>query len=256
MKRMMWDVGWQEIQFVELGIKLNFFRRASSEFYSKFYGELFRRYENYDSLPSVWRQNKSNTAYEISKLIENETLVLSVGCGLGYVEKEIVGKVPKLKIDAYDFAETANKWLREVEGVNSIQSLEDSKKYNFIYCTQLFYALSDKEIFEFSSMVKERLSKDGVFLTVNTSLHSKENGIEVLSFDNSIKSKVKKMMRPLYVFLFPLYYFLLRRKSAQFWGWQRDNEELVNIFRMNGFDVIKVFSSVGQSFIIFKFGAN
>jgi hypothetical protein len=252
MKRMMWDFGWQEIQFVELGIKLIFFRRASSDFYSKFYGELFRRYENYDSLPSVWRQKKSNTAYEISKLVENETLVLSVGCGLGYVEKEIVGKVPKLKIDAYDFAETANKWLREVKRVNSIQSLEGSKKYNFIYCTQLLYALSDKEIFEFSSMVKERLSKDGVFLTVDYSLNSKENGIE----DNSIKSKVKKMMGPLYLFLYPLYLFLLRGKSAQFWGWQRDNEELVKIFRMNGFDMIKVFSSVGQSFIIFKLGAN
>ena len=187
MKKMMWNFSWQEIKFTELGVKLNFFRRASSEFYSKFYNELFRRYETYDSLPSVWRQIKSNTANEISKLIESETSVLSVGCGTGYVEKEIVGKLPKLSIDAFDFADTANKWIQNVERVNSIQSLEENKKYNFIYCTQLLYALNDKEIFEFSSMIKERLSNGGIFLTVDTSLNPLENEVKKSNVDKSIK---------------------------------------------------------------------
>ena len=247
MKKMIWSFSWQEIKFTELGVKLNFFRRASSKFYSKFYNELFRRYETYDSLPSVWRQIKSNTANEISKLIESETSVLSVGCGTGYVEKEIVGKLPKLSIDAFDFADTANKWIQDVERVNSIQSLEENKKYNFIYCTQLLYALNDKEIFEFSSMIKERLSNGGIFLTVDTSLNPLENEVKKSNVDKSIKYKVKNLILPLYV-------FFLRRKSAQFWGWERDNEELIRIFRMNGFEAVKVFSSVGQSFLMFRLG--
>lgn len=242
---MLWDGEWQGIYFSELDIKLNFFKGASSDFYSKFYSELFCRYNSYEDLPSVWCQEKSSTANEITKIISEESLVLSCGCGLGFVEKEIVSQLSKLSIDAFDFSETANKWLRDVDRVNIMQSLKKNKKYNFIYCTQLLYALSNDEIFEFSTMVKERLFRGGKFLTVDTSINPIENGIEVFSEIKSIKFHLKNIVRPFYL-------FLMRRKILQFWGWQRDNNELIRIFERNGFRVVRDFSSVRQSFLIFE----
>jgi len=50
----------------------------------------------------------------------------------------------------------------------------------------------------------------------------------------------------------PFYLFLMRRKILQFWGWQRDNNELIRIFERNGFRVVRDFSSVRQSFLIFE----
>ena len=244
MRKWIWIFDWQGITFSELGVKLNFFNRASSEFYSKFYKELFSRYTGYENLPKSWRQEKFDTALEISKLVEDEQAILSIGCGLGFVEKSLVDINPTLNIDAYDFAETANRWLRKVAGVKSIQDLEGRKKYRFIYCTQLLYALSDKEIIEFSLMVKERLSVGGVFLTVDTSRNMVENGLVVESAE-PVKDYLKDLLRP-------LYHLIFRRKAAQFFGWQRDNSELKKIFVSNGFRVERIFSRAEQSFMILK----
>lgn len=249
MKKMFWEFSWLDIKFTTLGIKLKFFKKPSAEFYSKLYINFFSRYKSYDSLPFDYRQEKSKTAHEISKLIKNEKKILSLGCGIGYVEKEIVSKLPKLTIDAYDFATASNKLIKDVENVNSIDSLEDNKKYKFIYCTQLLYSLNDKEILKFSNMVKDKLCNGGTFLTVDTSLNQLENQFKKFSFNQSIKLKILNFIAPLYIFMF-------RWKSAQFWGWKRDNYELINIFRKNGFKIVKVFSSVKQSFLMFRVAEN
>ena len=245
MKKMHWAREWQGIYFSESDIQVNFFKRASSDFYSKFYGELFFRYNGYEDLPSFWCQEKKRTANEIAKIISEESLVLSCGCGLGFVEKEIVSQLNKLSIDAYDFSETSSKWLRDVDRVNIMQSLEKNKKYNFIYSTQLFYALSNDEIFEFSTMLKEKLFRGGKFLTVDQSVNPIENGIEVSSEIKSIKFHLKNVVRPFYL-------FLKGRKILQFWGWERDNNEVIRIFERNGFRVVRDFPSVRQSFLIFE----
>ena len=194
MKRMFWQREWLGIYFSDLDITLNFFKGVSSDFYSKFYSELFCRYNSYEDLPSFWCQEKKRTANEIAKIISEESLVLSCGCGLGFVEKEIVSQLNKLSIDAYDFSETSSKWLRDVDRVNIMQSLEKNKKYNFIYSTQLFYALSNDEIFEFSTMLKEKLFRGGKFLTVDQSVNPIENGIEVSSEIKSIKFHLKNIV--------------------------------------------------------------
>ena len=85
-----WAHEWQNIKFTELDVRLDFIKRASSNLYSAFYAELFRRYESFDALPSEWRASKSRTAAEIAKIIRGRNSVLSFGCGLGFIEKEIV----------------------------------------------------------------------------------------------------------------------------------------------------------------------
>jgi len=243
MKRLIWDCEWQKIKFTKLNTPLKFFERPSSDFYSRFYSKLFQKYEFYDDLPHEWRIFKTQTAIEISKLIREDMNILSVGCGLGFVEKTIVSINPKISIDSYDFSDTANLWLKKVNGINVLNSLNLKKKYDFIFCTQLFYALSDNEIFEFSNFVKSKLKVNGKFLTVDSSLLDAENG-EVRTIKH-LFYRFKNFIRPLYLFIF-------KRKMTQFWGWQRDNEHIVRILKKSDLVLNKKFSSVSQSFLVFK----
>ena len=244
MKRLLQEE-WLGINFSQLGLKLSFFKRPSSVFYSTFYNTLFSKYNSYEDLPSIWCQEKSNIANEIAKIISEESLVLSYGCGIGFIEKELVSQISNLSIDAFDFSESY-KWLRDVDRVNTIQSIEKNKKYNFIYSTQVLFAMSNDEIFEFSSIVKERLSRGGLFLTIDRSLNTIENGIEASNKIKSIKFQLKNIVFPFW------YWYLMRRKTGQFWGWERDNDELSRIFKSNGFRVVRNFSSCEQSFLIFE----
>jgi len=242
MKRPMWELEWQQIKFRELGVKLKFFKRASSEFYSRFYSELFNRYESFDDLPSGWRHNKIQTAEKIAGFIERDSKVLSYGCGLGFIEREIGRDFPRGTIEAYDFADTASRWLKEVESVSSINVLEEGKKYDFVYCAQLFYAMNDVEIDRFAASLVEILSPNGKFLTVDTSLNPLENGVEG---EIDFKFRFKNALRPVYS-------FFRNRKAVQFWGWERDNKELVRIFAKNGYYLTDEFSAVNQSFQLFE----
>ena len=82
-------------------------------------------------------------------------------------------------------------------------------------------------------------------MTVDTSINPIENGIEAYSTNKSIKIQIRTIVRPFYL-------FLMRREIWQFWGWKRDNDELIRIFLMNGFTLVKDFPCVEQSFLIFE----
>jgi len=244
MKHPFWQTDWQNIQFTSLDVPLNLFQRPSADFYSAFYSELFKRYNSYDELPLNWKNEKSVTAHEVLILIGKKKSVLSIGAGLGFVEKEIVYHAQSLTIDTYDFTNTASKWLVEVDRVNTLKSFSEARKYQFIYCTQLLYALSDDEISDFLELVKNHLDVNGFFLTVDTSSNTTENGNS-----KSAKSQIKKILKNIFR---PLYYFLFKNRSAQLWGWQRDNTEIISHFAKKGFTLEKFFPAAGQSFIIFK----
>ena len=244
MKRLMWQFEWQDIEFRKLGVKLKFFNRASADFYSTFYKELFYRYAGYDDLPKNWRDEKYKTAKSIAQFLKGKKKIMSVGCGLGYIEKCLVELKPRCHIDAYDFSMDASLWLHSVEGIRVIQELEKGDKYDFIYCTQLLYALTDKEIYDFAVFLRSVLDNNAVFLTVDTSVDNRENGIAT-----TLKVRIKQEIN---FFFRPVYYFLRQKHKAQFWGWTRDNSALIRIFREAGFDVDNSFSAVGQSFLVFR----
>ncbi len=245
MKNPFWQSEWQNINFNSLGVPLSFFKRPSSDFYAAFYSELFCRYEGFDALPLSWRENKANTARVISEIISDSASVLSVGCGLGFVEKNIIDKNPNLKMDAFDFADTAKRWLLDIERITCLTAINTTKKYKFIYCSQLLYALSDKELSDFAKFVVQHLDDGGQFLTVDTSLNPSENSEETISNKQVFVSRLKEFLRP-------VYYVIFRRSSSQFWGWQRDNIVIIKSFERNGLLLNKKISAVGQSFLIFQ----
>ena len=59
--RRFYQESWQGIPFTSFS-HISFYHLAEPKFYAVFYEELFRRYKNWDDLPSVWRDNKRTDA--------------------------------------------------------------------------------------------------------------------------------------------------------------------------------------------------
>lgn len=265
MKKLFWQSEWQGIKFKNINTPKNVFHLPTSDFYSAFYTELFKRYKSYNDLPIKWQNDKKGIADEIVKLLKHNKDALSIGCGLGFVEKEIIKSLPDLKIDAYDYASNANKWLLDVEKVESLNSLNKNYKYKFIYCTGLLYALKENEISKLAEFIKKHLDKDGVFLTVDTSLNLNENLEKSIEGDAQLnqskntnlgilnKFNLIKILKDLFR---PYYYFIFKRNKYQLWGWKRDNYEIKLIFNKNGFSTLKTYSGANQSFIMFNLKDN
>ena len=243
MKKAIWNSSWLGIHFIELGIKLSFFKRASSIFYSKFYNELYKRYNNLDELPADYKNVKINTAKEISKLINKHDEILAYGCGIGFIEIELANNVEYKNLEAFDFNKKTPKWLIKNNKIQYVHRINKDKKYDLIYFTQVFYSMSDKEIELLISSFKSILSVTGKILTIDTSMKYYENGANYArSF--VLKSKLKSIV-------YPLYLLIVKRKKNQFWGWSRDNKEIIDIFEKSGYKLIKSYSSSNQAFQLF-----
>ena len=168
--------------------------------------------------------------------------MLSLGCGEGFVENKITDILPHLEIHTFDFADSAGAWMSKNRRIKILNNDDYKKKYKVIYCSQLLYAISNKEMGGFLKFVKNHLQKDGVFLTVDYSLLPSENG---KGKPPSILYKSKVMLLSL---IRPLYFLIFKRGEMVFWGWQRDNKELNKLFLKNGFVLEKNYACVGQSF--------
>lgn len=240
----MWESNWKEIKFTELGIKLTFFTRASQDFYTTFYKMLFEKYTYYDDLPINTQNKKEALAKSIAEEIKSEKIVLSLGCGEGFVETKITDILPHLEIHTFDFADSAGAWINNNSRIKILNN-DDKKKYNLIYCSQLLYAISDKEMSEFLRFVKNHLQKDGIFLTVDYSLLPSENGkVQPPLILYKSKAMLLNLIRP-------LYYLIFKRGEMVFWGWQRDNKELNKLFLKNEFVLVKNYARIGQSFSLY-----
>lgn len=261
MKKLFYQSEWQDIKFININTSKSVFHFPSSDFYSAFYSELFKRYDSFNELPTKWKNAKKEIAGEIVKLLKFNKDALSIGCGLGFIEKEIVNSLPELHIDAYDYASNANKWLLDIKRVKSLNSLNRNYKYKFIYCTELLYALRESEISELAKFIKKHLDIGGVFLTVDTSLNPNENTEKPTKVGPSLNQQKKSNRSMLNVFNLvkimknffrPYYYLIFKKNKYQLWGWKRDNYEIKSIFHKNGFSTIDTYSAVDQSFIMFN----
>lgn len=245
MKKSFWQAEWQNIQFRTLNVPLSIFKRPASGFYDAFYREVFLKYESFEALPLEWRKNKADTARAINSIIGDVPSVLSVGCGLGFVEKSLLEMNPILEIDTFDFSDVARRWLKKIKGVRCLTELDSAEKYKFIYTSQLLYALSDEDIAELAGFVSKHLQADGKFMTVDTSLNPSENTSQQINTRRNLATYIKSL-------LYPLYFIVLKKGAVQFWGWHRDDHEIIKMFENNGLTLVEKLSSAGQSFLVFQ----
>lgn len=231
--RRFYQESWQGIPFTAFS-HISFFRLADSKFYSTFYEELFRRYKSWDDLPPVWRKNKENDAEWIAGQIdgimaaqdERPCRALSIGSGVGFMEKTLLEKKPDLELHVNEPSTVGMKWLRKIIPADRIYvgapalSIPADITFDLIYLSAVDYGVPTRELGRMLEFLTAQLRPGGALLCISASL---------LQEDSPVGSLVNVMKNVIRGFL----HFVGVRKQ-QFWGWRRTQTEYRRLFAQAG----------------------
>ncbi|MBI4936663.1 MAG: methyltransferase domain-containing protein [Nitrosomonadales bacterium] len=229
MKRF-YQTEWQGIQFTGL-TTLSETRLAGAEFYNAFYREFFRRYANYDDLDASWLLNKKEVADWIAAQLKTSARVLSVGCGLGYMESYLHrNHGAELELHVSDYASDALKWLRQVlpeDRIHLVDNPVDDELYDFIYLSAVDYAVPTNDMIDLLAQQRCRLAPSGTCLIISASYLN-----EGMPMSVRIKAVVKHAIKAL---LSSAGFY----HRGQFWGWMRTRSEYRDLMLGAGYSQVE-----------------
>lgn len=210
---------WQGICFKDLP-KLSTVEVAGEEFYNSFYCEMFRRYSGYDELDEAWRRVKAEKADWIAQRLPAGSRVLSVGCGLGYIEHCLLREHKQgLELHVQDYASDALVWLRKelpathIHLAGAVGCQTESELYDFIYLSDVDYAVEEGNMITLLRGLKSQLCEGGACLLISASFLDKSPQLAERIKDWG-KRMVKHVLEKLGVY-----------HRDQFWGWKRTRSE-------------------------------
>jgi hypothetical protein len=227
MKRM-YQTEWQGIQFTDF-TKLSTTELAGAEFYNAFYRELFRRYSGYDELDVNWRRKKGELADWIAKRTPTGSRILSVGCGLGYMERCLHrAHGQNIELHVQDYASNASNWLRHElpdERTHLVEGWGKGKSglFDLIYMSAVDYAIPQDEMISLLSDQKAQLRVGGACLMISASF-LEECPSAIQKIKDGGEDIGKRILEA-----FGLY------RRGQFWGWQRTESEYQELMTKAGY---------------------
>lgn len=236
-----YDTIWQEIPFSSFS-KLSYFKLADSEFYEKFYNAFFKKYTSYEELSESWRKKKELQGAHIIEFIRKEALhsnILSIGCGMGYLEYKIIQSDLGSKINLYcqETSETSFKFLKKYISQSNCfcgfipQCIPDDLKFNLIYLLTVDYALSNRQLTDMLSSLKGYLANDESSILISSLTIEEYKNISPYCYIKNQYNKLKD-----------LFYHMKNESEKQFWGWFRTIDELIKICIKSGL-LIKEYGS-------------
>lgn len=231
--RRFYQESWQGIPFTSFS-HISFFRLAESRFYSNFYEELFRRYKSWSDLPAVWRQNKDKSADWICNQIEEACAgdvdgpprVLSIGSGVGYMEKTLLEKRPDLELHINEPSTVGMKWIRKLLPADRIYigsptvCIPPDLTFDVVYLSAVDYGIPTRDLTRLLEQLTAQLAPHGRMLCISASLLQEDSFVGALV--NSMKNVIRGM----------LHYLGIRKQ--QFWGWRRTQKEYRHLFSQAG----------------------
>lgn len=224
--RKFYQTEWQNIAFSSFH-PMSSTTLASSEFYDAFYRALFEKYHNYDALDPDWCRNKNEIADWLATLLPDGARVLSVGCGLGYMEQRLWRlHGDRIELHVQDYALHALKWLRQVLPADRIHDAGwgKGKQFDFVYLSAVDYAMSDGDLISLIAEVRQALRDGGQLAMVSASFL--EESVGQLIVQNG-KDAGKYLLDKLGL-----------RHRGQFWGWKRSRREYQAIMRLAGLSAV------------------
>lgn len=236
--RRFYQESWQGIPFSAF-TRVSFRRLAGSKFYSSFYEELFRRYASWDDLPARWRAGKDrDAAWLIARINEQRqsweadgedrpARVLSIGSGVGYMEKKLLDLVPNLELHVNEPSTVGLRWLRACIPAERIYigyppaCLPPDVFYDVIYLSAVDYAVSNPEMEHMLRELRAQLAPGGRLMCLSASLLEEDSFVG--RFVNALKIGIRAVLH------------LLEIRRQQFWGWRRTRREYHALFQRAGF---------------------
>lgn len=217
-----WQKEWFGIKFREF-TKISERELAGSEFYERFYQKFHERYSCYKELPESWKIQKNQVATDINTQAKSKTAILSIGCGIGYVEK-LLFEMRGGGVIAIEPSQSAAKWLQDTVEVKNgyFPHAMQGEHIDFAYASVIDYAMSDSEYLSFlRQMYKSKIPE---FMLVNLL-----TGCRCWDSQSHLKELLKSALS-----------FLKIRSRGQFWGYLRSLEEQISLLKKAGYDSIMV----------------
>lgn len=237
--RRFYQESWQGIPFTAFS-HLSFFHLAEPRFYAVFYEELFRRYKNWESLPAQWRHSKTLDARWLAKQIraamdgrpehEGPFRVLSIGSGVGFMEKVLLEMMPDIELHVNEPSTVGMKWIRKLIPAERIYigmptaCIPSDITFDLVYLSAVDYGIPHNTLVRMLEDLRAQLVPGGEVICISASLLQED------SFVGSLVNVLKNIIRGF------LHYLGIRRQ--QFWGWRRTQKEYHALFRQAGFQRI------------------
>lgn len=228
-----YDVHWHDIPFCSFS-KLSYFKLPDKIFYKNFYGAFFLKYSDYEDLSIEWREKKESQGRHIVNALQEiprYSNVLSVGCGMGYLEYKMLPLFRKHKLNlwCYETSDVQFQFLKKYIDPQfllsgSIQkSIPKNVKFDFIYLLTIDYALTNRQFVELLTILKDFLRSEKSILMVSSLT------IEQYKHDNFITS-----IKNAYNKLVEILTHITKDSEIQFWGWNRTIDELLKLCLQSG----------------------
>jgi phospholipid N-methyltransferase len=186
--RRFYQESWQGIPFTSFS-HISFFHLAEPRFYAVFYEELFRRYKDWDDLPPVWRASKSKNSKWLADRLRarkgktGPLRVLSIGSGVGYMEKVLLDEMPELELHANEPSTVGMKWLRRHIPTERIYiglppaCLPPDVHYDMIYLSAVDYGIHTGEMARLLGRLRTQLAPGGEIVCLSASLLEEDSFI-------------------------------------------------------------------------------
>ena len=223
---------WHDIPLASCA-KLSCFALPDAAFYAAFYEVFFRTYPSFADLPAPWREQKDFWADTILSFLPARPWprVLSVGCGVGYVESVMIAKRADIMLHCAEITEVPLRRLRPLMPEGRCHAgpvpncLPSGLVFDLIYCGNMEYALPDADWLRLLQALRARLAPGGELVILSTSC--------LPDPPDSLIGRLRRCRQALRV----LGHYL-GLKKVQFWGWMRTVEENAAICRVAAFSTV------------------
>ncbi|MEK9702304.1 MAG: hypothetical protein VW829_09805 [Deltaproteobacteria bacterium] len=221
-----WQTEWFEIPFKEFA-QLNPNQIATSEFYSNFYEIFYQRYKSFNEIEKSWLTEKENVAKDLFSMIQknNAHSVISIGCGIGFIENCLVKLSEEKKypphLTAVEPAKKSTRWLsgKITFRQGFFPEVVADLHFDLAYTSIIDYAMNDEEYVSFLRKIyNSQLNK-----FVSVSLITGKHHWTAIDHIKSLISPVYRNIRP-----------------QQFWGYLRSLDEQIDLLTQAGFSQFEV----------------
>lgn len=223
--RRLYQEEWHGIPFKSF-VKTSATKLADASFYGSLYEVFFKKYKRPEELDPKWLEFKMQAVklLEERKGFEKKASILSIGCGLGVMEKSLIDEGYS-NLEITEVSEAPLKWLAPHVSPDKVHigffpdCIAANKLYDFIYLSTVEYCFDQDQLISFLKTVAKRLKPGGVCLLISVSFESAGSFIWP-----RMKDLIKLILAKVGL-----------KKRGQFFGYIRDRSDFHNAMAAAGF---------------------